>query len=302
MLLQADQRNRDATVYVGDLDLQVNEGILWELMLQAGPVVNVFIPRDKLTRDHQAFGFVEFQLEQDADYAIKIMNMVKLYGKPIRVNKAIRGEQSADVGANLFVGNLDPEVDETLLWETFSRFGVLVAAPKIMRDPDTQISRGFAFVNYDSFEAADAAIEQMNGQFLCGKAISVTYAFKKDSKTERHGSMAERILAANNPMRAPGQRTALAARRAPTPAIMPNSAPPPPPMATPQAIRGAPPPGLRPPAYPYPHQGMPPGMPPGGMLPPGMPPGMALGGMPPGMMPMGPPMGLRPPTQPGYPY
>ena len=25
--------------------------------------------------------------EDDADYAIKIMNMIKLYGKPIRVNK-----------------------------------------------------------------------------------------------------------------------------------------------------------------------------------------------------------------------
>jgi RNA recognition motif-containing protein len=33
------------------------------------------------------FGFVEFMGEEDADYAIKVMNMIKLYGKPIRVNK-----------------------------------------------------------------------------------------------------------------------------------------------------------------------------------------------------------------------
>ncbi len=42
----------------------------------------------------------------------------------------------------------------------------------------------------------------MNGQFLGGRAITVSYALKKDSKTERHGSMAERMLAAANPKKA----------------------------------------------------------------------------------------------------
>ena len=45
-------------------------------------------PRDKITNEHAGFGFVEFKNEQDADYSIKIMNMIKLYGKPIKVNKA----------------------------------------------------------------------------------------------------------------------------------------------------------------------------------------------------------------------
>ena len=36
---------------------------------------------------HQGYGFVEFMGEEDADYSIRIMNMIKLYGKPIRVNK-----------------------------------------------------------------------------------------------------------------------------------------------------------------------------------------------------------------------
>eukprot|EP01097_Dermamoeba_algensis_P010539 TRINITY_DN7852_c0_g1_i1.p1 TRINITY_DN7852_c0_g1~~TRINITY_DN7852_c0_g1_i1.p1 ORF type:complete len:299 (-),score=58.86 TRINITY_DN7852_c0_g1_i1:204-1100(-) len=195
------ERNQDATVYVGDLDIQVNESLLWELMLQAGPVVNVHIPRDKLTQAHSGFGFVEFHSEEDADYAIKIMNMIKLYGKPIRVNKASRDKKTLDVGANLFIGNLDPDVDEKLLYDTFSAFGVIIATPKIMRDPDSGGSRGFGFISFDSFEASDAAIEAMNGQFLCNRPISVSYALKKDSKGERHGSQAERLLAANNPIR-----------------------------------------------------------------------------------------------------
>jgi RNA recognition motif-containing protein len=63
-----------------------------------------------------------------------------------------------------------------------------------MRDPETGNSRGFAFVGYDSFEAADASIEAMNGQFLCNRQINVTYAYKKDTKGERHGTVAGAVL------------------------------------------------------------------------------------------------------------
>jgi hypothetical protein len=38
MLLNQEQRNQEATCYVGDLDVKVDESLLWELMLQAGPV------------------------------------------------------------------------------------------------------------------------------------------------------------------------------------------------------------------------------------------------------------------------
>ncbi|CAB5390267.1 unnamed protein product [Rhizophagus irregularis] len=72
------------------------------------------------------------------------MNQIKLYGKPIRVNKNL------DVDASLFIRNLDP----------------------------------------------DAEIDAMNGQYLMNKPITVSYAFKKDGKGERHGSAAERLLAA----------------------------------------------------------------------------------------------------------
>ena len=72
---------------MGGLDEKVSETILWELFVQAGPVVNVHMPKDRITQNHQGYGFIEFMSEEDADYAIKIMNMIKLYGKPIRVNK-----------------------------------------------------------------------------------------------------------------------------------------------------------------------------------------------------------------------
>lgn len=43
------ERNQEATVYAGNLDSKVNENILWELFVQCGAVVNVHIPRDKIS-------------------------------------------------------------------------------------------------------------------------------------------------------------------------------------------------------------------------------------------------------------
>nr|GMD51955.1 splicing factor 3B subunit 4-like [Ipomoea batatas] len=62
------ERNQDATAYVGNLDPQVSEELLWELFVQAGPVVNVYVPKDRVTNAHQGYGFVEFRSEEDADY------------------------------------------------------------------------------------------------------------------------------------------------------------------------------------------------------------------------------------------
>ena len=84
----AGDRNQEATVYVGGLEARVNEELIWELFLQVGQVSNVHLPRDKVTHEHQGYGFVEFKSEEDADYAIKILHMVRLFNKPIKVNKA----------------------------------------------------------------------------------------------------------------------------------------------------------------------------------------------------------------------
>jgi len=170
--------------------------------------VNVHIPRDKVSNEHQSFGFVEMHSVLDADYAMKVLNGVRLFGRPIRVNKSNRDTRTADIGANLFVGNLDPDVDEHLLQTTFAVFGALVGQPKIMREPETGKSRGFGFVSYDAFDAADAAIATMNGQYICNRPITVSFALKKDGKGERHGTETERMLAAqqaaNRPAAAAG--------------------------------------------------------------------------------------------------
>jgi splicing factor 3B subunit 4 len=114
----------------------------------------------------------------------------------------------------------------------------------------------------------------MNNQFLMNKAITVQYAFKKDGKGERHGTAAERMLAAQA-----RKNNALPAAARPPPAPMAFG-------ATPSfqgpyqgqfagilsAGQPAPPPGFTMQQTIMPQMGM--GMPPMGMPPPGM------GGMP----------------------
>ena len=293
-------RNQDATVYVGDLDSQVEDALLWELFVQAGPVVSVHIPKDKLTAQSMGFGFVEFKSEIDAEYAVKVLNMVKLFGKPMKVNKSAKDRDALEVGANLFLGNLDAEVDEKLLYDTFSAFGTITNTPKVMRDPETGNSRGFGFVNFDSFEASDAAIEAMSGQFLCNKPITVCYALKKDSKTERHGTAAERLLAARRPAVLssvsirPNQFFAAAAGGEATGQGFVAPPPPPPP---PSSLGGfAPPPGMPPPGMPPPPPPGSFGLPPGMAVPPPPPPPPRSSGPPPGAAGFAPPNFAPPPS------
>ncbi|KAI0999683.1 hypothetical protein K3495_g8517 [Podosphaera aphanis] len=189
------EQDKEATVYIGNIDERVTDSLVWELMLQAGRIVNVHLPKDRVTQTHQGYGFVEFISEEDAEYAARIMNQVRLYGKPIRVNKASADKQKpVEVGAELFIGNLDAMVDEKALYDTFSRFGTLQSQPKIARD-ENGLSKGYGFISYTSFEASDDAIANMNGQYLMNKDVSVQYAYKKDGKGERHGDEAERTLA-----------------------------------------------------------------------------------------------------------
>ncbi|EOR00206.1 hypothetical protein E3P92_01672 [Wallemia ichthyophaga] len=200
-------RNQEATIYIGNIPEAVSDAIIWELMLQAGPVSSVHLPKDRVSMSHQGFGFCEFVNDEDAEYACKIMNQIKLYGKPIRVNKASTDRKQMDVGANLFIGNLDPSVDERLLFDTFSTFGLMMDVAKIARD-DTGYSKGYGFIQYNDFDSSDQAITAMNGQYLVNKPLTVDYAFKKDGKGERHGTDAERMLAGeakrNNALPMPG--------------------------------------------------------------------------------------------------
>uniref|UniRef100_A0A8C5TND8 RNA-binding protein 7 n=1 Tax=Malurus cyaneus samueli TaxID=2593467 RepID=A0A8C5TND8_9PASS len=78
----AAEANR--TLFVGNLDPKVTEELIFELFHQAGPVITVKIPKDRDGRPKQ-FAFVSFKHEESVPYGLRLLNGIKLYGRPMRI-------------------------------------------------------------------------------------------------------------------------------------------------------------------------------------------------------------------------
>jgi len=84
----------------------------------------------------------------------------------------------------LYVGNLAYNTTEAALQDAFSRVGNVVKATIIM-DRETNRSKGFGFVEMADEESAAAAIAQLNGTQLDGRAIRVAEAQARQDRDSR---------------------------------------------------------------------------------------------------------------------
>ncbi|CUU76770.1 RNA-binding region RNP-1 [Campylobacter hyointestinalis] len=80
---------------------------------------------------------------------------------------------------NIYVGNLSYRMSEAELREAFSEFGEVTRA-KIVKDKETNRSKGFGFVEMSTDAEAKKAIEAMNGKDVCGRALRVNEARPRD--------------------------------------------------------------------------------------------------------------------------
>ncbi|RLV90144.1 Splicing factor 3B subunit [Spathaspora sp. JA1] len=220
--VQDSDRNPNATLYFGNIDPRVTELLMYELFIQFGPIRSINMPKDRIVKTHQGYGFVEFKSVNDVEYVLDILRGVRLFGKLVKLKRVDgtaapvktqigREVQSeilpgyVDVGARLFVNNLHELIDEKFLSDTFGKFGTLIQQPMIQRNQDTGKSLGFAFLNFDLFENSDLAIKEMNGAVLMNLNIEVSYAFK-GNKRQRHGDKVERLLAENANQNSKGKK------------------------------------------------------------------------------------------------
>lgn len=80
---------------------------------------------------------------------------------------------------NIYVSNLGFDIQNEDLNSIFTPYGE-VSSAKIITDRVTGRSRGFGFVEMPNDEAANKAIDELNGGTIEGRTISVTIAKPKE--------------------------------------------------------------------------------------------------------------------------
>ncbi|XP_052655066.1 protein alan shepard-like isoform X5 [Harpia harpyja] len=81
----------------------------------------------------------------------------------------------------IFVYNLAPEADESVLWQLFGPFGA-VTNVKVIRDFATNKCKGFGFVTMTNYEEAAMAIASLNGYRLGDRVLQVSFKTSKQHK------------------------------------------------------------------------------------------------------------------------
>ena len=86
----------------------------------------------------------------------------------------------------LFVGNLSFNATQEQLQELFGAHGTVVEAD-VIKDKFSGRPRGFAFVSMETKEAADAAVQALNGKEIDGRALTVNEARPREDRPPRSG-------------------------------------------------------------------------------------------------------------------
>ncbi|XP_063072523.1 polyadenylate-binding protein 1-like [Engraulis encrasicolus] len=180
----AAQRCPMTTLYVGDLHPDVTEGLLFEKFSNAGAIRSIRVCREKTTRRSFGYAYVNFHQPADAERALDILNFEEIKGRPARVMWSQRDPSLRKSGVgNIFVKNLAKSMDSKALCDTFSAFGNILSC-KVVSDENG--SKGYGFVHFETQEAAERAIEKMNGMLLDDCRVFVgPFKSRKDYEIER---------------------------------------------------------------------------------------------------------------------
>ena len=177
---KASQGSVNTSLYVGELDPNVNEAILFEIFNMVGPVSSIRVCRDAVTRRSLGYAYVNFLNAEDSERALEQLNYTPIRGRPCRIMWSQRdpGQRRAGQG-NIFIKNLDEAIDNKALHDTFAAFGKILSCKVASNE---QGSLGYGFVHYESKEAAEAAIKHVNGMLLNDKKVYVGHHISKKDR------------------------------------------------------------------------------------------------------------------------
>lgn len=200
-------RSKFTNVYVKNLDTEITDDEFTAMFEAHGPITSALISRDE-EGNSKGFGFVNYENFEDAHKAVDALNEKDINGKPLYVGRAQKkAEREEELrrqyeqakmeklnkyqGVNLYIKNLDDDIDDERLRQEFSVYGMITSA-KIMRD-EKENSKGFGFVCFSAPDEATKAVTEMNGRMIGSKPIYVALAQRKEvRRSQLEAQMAQR--------------------------------------------------------------------------------------------------------------
>ena len=149
---------------------------------------------------NKGFGFVNFETHDQAAKAVEALHDKEINGKKLFVARAQKKQEREEElrrsfeaakmeklskwqGVNLYVKNIDDDMDDDKLRAEFEPFGTITSA-KIMRDEKSH-SKGFGFVCYSSPDEATKAVAEMNNKMIGNKPLYVSLAQRRDVRRQQ---------------------------------------------------------------------------------------------------------------------
>ncbi|AMD20507.1 HDL237Cp [Eremothecium sinecaudum] len=187
----------DRILYVGNLDKDITEELLKQYFQVGGAIANVKVLVDK-NNEEANYAFVEYHQPHDANVAFQTLDGKQIENNVIKINWAFQSQQvSSEDTFNLFVGDLNVDVDDETLSSTFKEFPTFIQA-HVMWDMLSGRSRGYGFVSFGKQEEAQNAMDAKQGFNLNGRAIRINWASKREPQQQKQRPRSNRGGFRNN--------------------------------------------------------------------------------------------------------
>uniref|UniRef100_A0A4W4F8F8 RRM domain-containing protein n=1 Tax=Electrophorus electricus TaxID=8005 RepID=A0A4W4F8F8_ELEEL len=168
-----DDQRATRNLFIGNLDHNVSEAELRQGFDKYGIIEEVVIKRPARGQGG-AYAFLKFQ---NLDMAHRAK--VAMQGRLIGGNQVKIGYGKANPTTRLWVGGLGPNTSLAALAREFDRFGSIRTIDYVKGD-------NFAYIHYESLDAAQAACAQMRGFPLGGPSRRLRVDFAKAEETRAY--------------------------------------------------------------------------------------------------------------------
>ncbi|KAI7905164.1 uncharacterized protein BX663DRAFT_430292 [Cokeromyces recurvatus] len=166
-------------IYVRGLSASTTDESFLEMCQVYGKIASSKAIIDQKTGECKGYGFAMFENEHECEEAIEGLNKAGLQASFARVGqesfssklKNLQDESST----NIYISNLPLDMTEQKLEELFEPYQTV--SNRILRDPQTGLSRGVGFARLTDREAASAVIEKFNGQTIEGSSAPLQVRF-----------------------------------------------------------------------------------------------------------------------------